>query len=139
MSDICKWGRLKKSIKKKKSFFTFLSWSTPRQVAVIRKAIQQLPASLSSREKSSFRSVILTGFFYYKYSLFWGGYQIYQSGDLKKSIKKKNFFYFFSWSVSEPSARIRMPIRPTGKRMTTFLSEWPANYHLSKVWNVNHL
>ena len=58
-----------------------------------------------------------------KYSLFWGGYQIYQSEALEKSIKKKKFFYFFSWSVSESSARIHMAIRPTGKRITTFLSE----------------
>ena len=83
----------------KKSFFYFCSPTISQQAVLFRKAIRPLPASLSSREKS-FRSVILTGFFDCRHSLFWGGYQIYQSGDLKKSIKKKIFFFSFFLKVT---------------------------------------
>ena len=59
-----------KNRSKKNSFFYFLSWSTSRQVAVIHKAIRQLPASINSREKSLCGCVILTGSFGPKYVLF---------------------------------------------------------------------
>ena len=103
--DIRKWGRLKKSIKKK-SFFYFCSPTISQQAVLFRKAIRPLPASLSSREKSLCRSVILTGFFDCKYPLFWDEYRYIKVGDLKKSIKKKFFFFTFFLEVSPNLAHV---------------------------------
>ena len=105
--------KVQKIDQKKKKNFYFAYSSVSKPSAHIRKAIRPLPRSLSWREKSLCRSVILTGFFDCKYALFWGGSQISASEVGSKNRSKKFFFLYFVYSsVCEPSSLIRKTFRP---------------------------
>ena len=136
-----------KNRSKKKSFFYFCSPTISQQAVLFRKAIRPLPASLSSREKTLCRSVILTGFFDCKYSLFWGGYQIYQSGGPQKIDQKKIFFFTFFLEVSPNLAHVSAwPYdqqgnvwQPFCKKVRNFRLESPLECHLSTFFSQREL